>query len=95
MLDFGVRYEQAIVDWLGALPFELAPAGATGAVDAVDAGAITPGKLHRIVERVAVLAPMISELKPVVRASGLTAAATDGEPKRHTGRAGNVTWSRR
>ena len=43
-----------------------------------------------MVERVAVLAPMISELKPVVRAFGLTAAATDGEPKRHTGRAGNV-----
>ena len=26
VLDFGVRYEQAILDWLGALPFELEPA---------------------------------------------------------------------
>ena len=48
------------------------------------------GKLQAMVERVAVLAPMVSELKPVVRAFGLTAAATDGEPKRHTGRAGTV-----
>ena len=34
VLEFGVRYEQAILDWLAALPFELEPACATGAVDA-------------------------------------------------------------
>jgi hypothetical protein len=64
VLDFGVRYEQAILDWLGAA-IRARACGATGAVDAVERA----GKLHRMVERVAVLAPMISE-PPVVRPSG-------------------------
>jgi adenosylhomocysteine nucleosidase len=41
-------------------------------------------------ERVAVLAPMVSELKPVVHAFRLTPTPSDGDPKRHTGRVGAV-----
>jgi adenosylhomocysteine nucleosidase len=41
-------------------------------------------------QRVAVLAPMVSELKPVVRAFGLVPAANERDAKRHAGRVGGV-----
>ena len=41
-------------------------------------------------ERVAVLAPMVSELRPVVKAFQLTAAPQTGDAKRHTGRVGTL-----
>jgi adenosylhomocysteine nucleosidase len=41
-------------------------------------------------QRVVVLAPMVSELKPVVRAFGLDAAANATDPKRFAGTVGNV-----
>lgn len=40
--------------------------------------------------RVAVLAPMTSELQPVVRALGLAPAATADDPHRHAGRCGDA-----
>ena len=43
-----------------------------------------------MVERVAVLAPMVSELRPVVKAFGLTAAAQNGDAKRFAGRVGDI-----
>jgi adenosylhomocysteine nucleosidase len=43
-----------------------------------------------VVERVAVLAPMVSELKPVIRAFGLEPAPTPGDPKRFAGRVGAI-----
>jgi adenosylhomocysteine nucleosidase len=43
-----------------------------------------------MVDRVAVLAPMVSELRPVVRAFGLTPAGSAEDPKRHEGHAGDL-----
>jgi adenosylhomocysteine nucleosidase len=51
---------------------------------------VTNGQAEAMVERIVVLAPMVSELRPVVKAFGLTPAPRDGDPKRHTGRVGEA-----
>jgi adenosylhomocysteine nucleosidase len=46
--------------------------------------------LATVVERIAVLAPMVSELRAVVRAFALQLDASSGDANRHTGRAGDI-----
>ena len=72
----------------GTLPRTANSSRADSAVHSTRPGAAR--NAGAVVERVAVLAPMVSELKPVIRAFGLEPAPTAADPKRYAGRVGAI-----